>query len=109
MTAYRKSRTILEVHFDGRSVRRLAHPYVEIFAFPRLEEQHIIAIVQLRQLIELIELRLCIKLHIFAAVGQERIKVVEKMSVSVGDPSRAEDQDSLLVLLGDAILSGSFS
>ena len=77
------------MHFDGRSVRRLAHPYVEIFAFPRLEEQYIIAIIQFRQLIELIELRLCIKLYVFAAVGQKRIEVVEKMSVSVGHTSRA--------------------
>ena len=38
--------TILEVHFDGRSVRRLAHPNVEILAFPRLEEEYIVAIVQ---------------------------------------------------------------
>lgn len=30
------------------------------------------------------------------------------MSVSVGDASRAEDQDSLLVLLGDTIAGGGF-
>ena len=28
--------------------------------------------------------------------------------MSVGDASRAEDQDSLLVLLGDAVASGGF-
>ena len=39
---------------------------------------------------------------------QERIKVIEKMSVPVGDAPRAQDQHSLPVLFGDAILSGGF-
>lgn len=58
---------------------------------PRFEEQHVVAIVEFRELVELVELRLCIKLCILAAMGQERVEVVEEMSVSVGDASRAED------------------
>lgn len=69
---------------------------------------HVIAVVEFSQLIELVELRLCIKLCVFAAVRQEGVQVVEEMSMSVGDASRAEDQDSLLVLLGDAVAGGGF-
>lgn len=60
--------TVLEMHLHSRSIRCFANPYVQILAFPGLEENHVVAIVEFSQLIELVKLRLCIKLCVFAAV-----------------------------------------
>ena len=60
--------TVLEMHLHSWSIRCFANPYVQILAFPGLEEKHIIAVVEFSQLIELVKLCLCIKLCIFAAV-----------------------------------------
>ncbi len=62
--------TILKMHLDSRSIRRFAHPYVEIFALPRLKEQNVIAIVQLGKFVELVELCLCVQLRVFATVWE---------------------------------------
>ena len=32
------ARTVLKVEFDGRTVGRFAHPYVEVFSLPSFEE-----------------------------------------------------------------------
>lgn len=100
--------TILQMHLDSRPVRGFTHPYVEIFALSRLEEEHIVAIVEFGKLIELIEFGLGVELCIFPAMGEQRVKIVEKMSMSVGHASRAEDEDSLLVFCGRAVSRGGF-
>ena len=107
-TASGSTRTVLEVHLDRRSIGRLAHPYIEVLSFPRLKKYYVVAIVEFRKLVELVQFGLCIKLCILAAVRQESVKVIEKMSVPVGNASRAKDQNSLLVLLYDTIACGSF-
>lgn len=40
------SRTILQMHLDSRPIRRLAHPDIKILSLPRLEEKHIVAVVE---------------------------------------------------------------
>lgn len=42
---------VLEVELDGGTVRRLAHPDVEILAFARLEEEDIVAVVEISELV----------------------------------------------------------
>ena len=37
---------VLEVHLDGGSVWRLAHPAVQILAFPGLKEDDVVAVVE---------------------------------------------------------------
>ena len=58
---------------------------------PRFKKQHVVAVVEFRELVELVELRLCIELCILATMGQERVEGVEEMAVAVGDAPRAED------------------
>lgn len=53
-----KIRTVLEVHLNSRPVGHLAQPYVQVLTLARLEEEDIVAIVQLGELIELVELGL---------------------------------------------------
>ena len=77
-----EKRTILDVHLDGGSIGRLAHPQIEILRLPGFEEEHIVAVVQIRQLVELIQLRLRVQLGVLAAVRQQRIYVIQKVSVS---------------------------
>lgn len=45
--------TVLKVKLDSRAVGHLAHPNVQVLAFPRLEEQDVVAVVEFRQLVEL--------------------------------------------------------
>ena len=58
------------MHFDGRPIWSFTHPYVEIFALSRLEEEHIIAIVEFGELIELIKFGLGVEFCIFPAVWE---------------------------------------
>ena len=39
---------------------------------------------------------------------EEGVQVIQEVSVLVGDASRTEDQDSLLVLFGDAVTGRGF-
>jgi len=56
------------VHFYGGTVGCFAHPEVEIFAFPSFEEEDVVAVVEFCEFVELVELRFCVQLCIFAAV-----------------------------------------
>lgn len=91
------------MHLDSRPIRSFTHPYVEIFALSRLEKEHIVAIVKFGKLIELVEFGLRVKLCIFPAMWEQGVEIVEKMSMSVGHASRAEDEYSLLIFYGRAI------
>jgi hypothetical protein len=75
--------TVLDVHLDGRSVWRLAHPCVQIFAFPCLKEEHIVAIVEFGKLVELVQFCLGVEFCFFAAVWKEGVKVVQEMTMSI--------------------------
>ncbi len=39
------------MHLDGRAIGRFAHPYVEVFALARFEEEHVVAVVEFGQLV----------------------------------------------------------
>jgi hypothetical protein len=69
------------VELAGRATRYFAHPHVQILTLTRLEEQHIVAIIQLGEGIELVELALRIKLGVFTAVREHRGEVVEQVAV----------------------------
>lgn len=74
---------VLDVHLDSRSVRRLAHPQVEILSLARLEEEDIVAVVQFGELVQLVEFGLGIELDIFAGVWKKGVEIVEEMAMSV--------------------------
>lgn len=44
---------VLTVHLDGRTIRRLGQPDVEILSFAGLEEHDIVAVVKVGELVEL--------------------------------------------------------
>ncbi len=88
--------TVLEMHLHGRAIGRFADPYIEVFALSRFEEKDVVAVVELGEFVELVELGLGVELRIFATVGEEGVEVVKEMSMSVGDSARREDEDSLL-------------
>ncbi len=96
------------MHLDSRPIRGFTHPYVEIFALSRLKKEHIIAIVKFGKLIELIKFGLGVELCIFPAMWEQRVEIVEKMSMSVGHASRTKYEDSLLILYGRATGRGYF-
>ena len=74
--------------FHRWTVWRFTHPDIEILAFPSLEEHDIVAIIEFRQLVELVKLRLGIKFSIFPAVRKESVEIVQEVSVPVCDATR---------------------
>lgn len=74
--------TVLEMHLDCWAVGDLAHPYVEIFAFARLEEEDVVAVVQVGELAELVELGFGVELGVLFAVRHHRCQVIEEVAVS---------------------------
>jgi len=67
---------VLDVKLDRRAIGRLTHPCVEVFAFAGFEEEDIVAIVQLGDFVELVQLAFGIKLRLFATVWEEGMEVV---------------------------------
>ena len=74
---------VLTVHFDRGAVGGLGEPDVEVFAFARLEEHDVVAVVEVGELVELGELGFGVEFGIFAAVGEEGVQVGEEVPVSV--------------------------
>lgn len=74
--------TILNVHLDCRAVGHLARPEVQVLALSRLKKEDVVAVVQLRQLVELVQLRFRVELGIFPRVGHHGCEVVEQVSMS---------------------------
>lgn len=108
---------VLAVHFHGRSVRRFGEPDVEILAFSRLEEHDIVAVVQIGELVQLVQLGFSVEFSIFAAMRKECVQVAEEMAMSgegnvstfssisvwrmripIGYASGCQDENSLAVL-----------
>lgn len=79
------------MHLHRGPVGHLARPHVQVLALARLEEEHVVAVVQLRELVELIQLRLGVELGVLPAMGHHRREVVEEVSVSrkMGKQSRS--------------------
>ena len=71
------------MHLDRRPIGRFAHPYVKVFAFTRLEEENVVAVVELGEFVELVKLSFRVEFCVFAAVREEGIEVIEEMSVPV--------------------------
>lgn len=72
---------------------------LQILALSCFEETDIIAVVEVGEFVQLVEFRLCVEFCVFSTVWHERVEVIEKMSVSVGDAARTEEEYSLFVFL----------
>ena len=70
------------MQFDGGTVGWLAYPDVQVFALTRFEKEHIIAVVEISELVQLVELCFRVKLGVLAAVREEGMEIVEEMSVT---------------------------
>ncbi len=73
---------VLNVKLDRRTVGRLAHPCIEVFALASFKEEDIVAIVQFGDFVESEELAFGIELRLFATVGKEGTEVIQEMSMS---------------------------
>jgi hypothetical protein len=65
--------TILKVELDSGTIRRFAHPHVEIPPFSCFEEQDIIAVIQVGKLIQLKQLGFRVEFRFFATVRKKRV------------------------------------
>jgi len=70
------------MHLDRGSVGCFAHPCVQVFPFACLEEEDVVAVVEVCQLVELVEFCFRVEFGIFSAVREERVEVVDEVSVS---------------------------
>jgi hypothetical protein len=95
-----QSLTILDMELYGWTIWRFTQPGIEVFSFPGLEKQDVVAVVQLGELIELIQLALCVKFRLLSSVRKESCEVIEEVSVSEGHASRCEHENSLSSLFG---------
>lgn len=50
--------TILHVQLNAWSIRGFAHPHVKILPFSRLEEEDVVAVVEVCNLVQVVKLRL---------------------------------------------------
>lgn len=64
------------MELDGRPVRDFAKPNIQILALPCLEEEHVVAVVELGQLVQFVQLCLGVEFCIFSAVGEHCCNVV---------------------------------
>lgn len=69
-------RTVLEMAFYGWAVGGFAHPDVEVFALAGFEEEDVVAVVEVGELVQLVELCFGVEFCVFAAVREEGVEVV---------------------------------
>lgn len=113
------------MQLDAGSVGRFAHPHVQILPLPRLEEEDVVAVVQVRNLVQMVQLRLGVQLCVFAPVGEHCDYVFEEMAVAAlvvntrsrklsrgGKPvcyaAGGQHENPLLVLFGPIVAFGGF-
>lgn len=72
------------MQFHRGTVGCFGEPDVKVLALARLEEEHVVAVVEIGELVELVELRLRVEFGIFSAVGEEAVEIIEEVSVSTG-------------------------
>jgi len=63
------------VHLERGAIGRLGEPDVEVFAFARLEVHDVVAVVEVGELVELLELGFGVEFGVFAGVGEEGVQV----------------------------------
>jgi hypothetical protein len=83
---------------DRIAIWDLSCPQVQILSLPCLEEEDVIAVVQLRKFAQLVQFTLGVELGVLPTVGHHRSEIIQKMAMSECNTSRREDEDSLLVL-----------
>lgn len=104
-TAHRGWPTVLDVELDTRAVGGACQPDVQVLALPGLKEHDAVAIVELGNLVQKVQMRLCIELGIFARVRHHRNQVRQQLLVAVCDTAGAEDEDPRLGLDGLVIFA----
>jgi hypothetical protein len=73
---------ILAVEFYGGTVRGFGEPDVEILAFAGFEEEDVVAVVEVGEFVELVQLGFRVELGVFAGVREEGVEVVEEVAMS---------------------------
>lgn len=71
------------MHLHGRAIGRFAHPYVEVFALARFEEENVVTIIELGEFIKLVKFCFCVEFSFFAAVREEGVEVIEEVTMTV--------------------------
>lgn len=73
------------MHLHGRAIGRFAHPYVEVLALARFEEENIVTIIEFGEFVKLVKFCFCVEFSIFAAVREEGVEVIEEVTMTVGN------------------------
>ena len=66
---------VLAVHLERGPVGRFGEPDVEVFALARLEVHDVVAVVEVGELVELLQLGFGVEFGVFAGVGEEGVEV----------------------------------
>jgi hypothetical protein len=66
---------VLAVQFDRRAIGRFGEPKVQVLGFAGLEEEDVVAIVEVCEFVEVGEVGFGVEFGIFAAVWEESMKV----------------------------------
>lgn len=67
------------MQFDCGTIWSFGEPDVQILPLACFEEEYVVAVVKVRQLVELVELCFRIQFGILAAMWKKSIEIIEKM------------------------------
>lgn len=88
---------VLDVELESWAVWRLGDPKVKVLMFAGFEKKDVVAVVELSDLIKLVQVFLGVELGLFSGVGHQLGQILDEMSVSVGDASRRNYENTLSV------------
>ncbi|KAI3482422.1 hypothetical protein L1887_54980 [Cichorium endivia] len=88
---------VLHLELGRRSIGRLGRPHVQILALPRLKVERVVAVVELGELVEHVQLRLGIELAVLLGMWHERLEVIDEVAHARRDASRGQHEHPLLV------------
>ena len=70
------------MQLERRAIGRFGQPDVQVFALARLEEEDVVAVVEVGELVELGQLGLGVEFGVFAGVGEEGVQVSEEVAMT---------------------------
>jgi hypothetical protein len=66
---------VLAVQFDRRTIGRFGEPEVQVLCFAGLEEEDVVAVVEVCELVEVGEVGFGVEFGIFAAMWKESVEI----------------------------------
>lgn len=88
---------VLNIEFHCGTIGRLQDPEVKVLVLSCLEEKNVVAVIQLSNFVELVQVLLGIEFGLFSSMWHQVCQILNQVTMPVSDASGRDDKHSLAV------------